>query len=313
MPDAKRASQALEDLLAIEQGERQLAIKWAFQNLVKQGDAVVPEIVALLKTDRDQDYGGRFSSAGNVVTSYPRLRTVLIDALRQIGSPAAKDGLLEAIRGSSDLLDHRDVLLLYRTTADEKIVAGVSELIPGVLELVEHSGRDRNPSLVYEVRRWIGRHRPPGSADTLGRLSLSLLRADGMDYGTFGTLLDISPDKAFQVAARLHKEEGGDLRGITISLRTPPGARHLSQVASFYETVFSRLELDEDARIQLYVGAYTQLCDSIESKEERAADGRVLLEFLLRRQREETSQTVRMRLKWSIDHLKKQIAECEKR
>ncbi len=312
-PDAKRASQALQDLLAIEQGERQLAIKWALENLVKQGDAVVPEIVALLKTDRDQDYGGRFSSAGNVVTSYPRLRTVLIDALRQIGSPAATEGLLEAIRGSSDLLDHRDVLLLYGTTADEKIVAGVSELIPGVLELVEHSGRDRNPSLVYEVRRWIGRHRPPGSADTLGRLSLSLLRADGMDYGTFGTLLDTSPDKAFQVAARLHKEEGGDLRRITISLRTPPGARHLSQVASFYETVFSRLELDEDARIQLYVGAYVQLCDSIESKEERAADGRVLLEFLLRRQREETSEAARARLKYTIDHLKKQIEERETR
>jgi hypothetical protein len=146
----------------------------------------------------------------------------------------------------------------------------------------------------------------------LGRLSLSLLRADGIDYGTFGTLLDISPDKAFQVAARLHKEEGGDLRGITISLRTPPGARRLSQVAEFYEAMFSRLELDGDARIELYAGAYTRLCDSIESKEERAADGRVLLEILLRRQREETSEAARARLKYTIYHLKRQIEECEK-
>jgi hypothetical protein len=308
---ASRARQALDRLLAIEEGERHLAIKWAFENLVKQGDVVVPEIVALLKTDRDQSYGGGYSLAGNVMTAYPRLRTVLIDVLRQIGSPAAKDGLLDAIRGSNDLLDHRDMLLLYGTTADERMVAGVSELIPKVLDLAE--GSTRNASLVHQVTTWIGKHKPPGSADALGRLALDLLRADGIDYGTFGQLLDISPDKALQVASELHKEKGGALWGITVSLRTPPGGRRLSQVASFYEAMFSRLELDDDARVALYVGMPAQLCDSIESREEQAADGRVLVEFLLRRQREETSGAAQARLKYAIDNLRKQIAEREKR
>jgi RNA polymerase sigma-70 factor (ECF subfamily) len=307
--DPQRARQALEGLLAIEEGERQLAIKWAFENLVKQGDAVVPEIVALLKTDRDRDYGGRFASAGNMVTSYPRLRTVLIDVLRQIGSPLAKDGLLEAIRGSNDPLDHKDMFLLYYTTADEKMVTGISELMPKVLELVE---RDRDPSFTHYVNTWIGKHNPPGGADMLGRLTLTLLREGGIDYGAFRTLLDISPDKALQVAERLHKENETALGQVASSLMAP--GRRLSQVASFYEAVFSRLELDDDARVTLYsrAGGW-RLCASIKSKEERAADGRVALEFLLRRQREEASDAIRARLKYPIDNLKKQIVECEKR
>ena len=306
---ASNARRALEDLLAIEHGERQVAINSAFEHLVRQGDAIVPEIVALLKTDRDLDYGGRFASAGNVVTSYPRLRTVLIDVLRQIGSPLAKDGLLEAMRGSNDPLDHKDMFLLYYTTADETMVAGVSELMPKVLELAE---KGRDPSFVHYVSTWIGKHNPPGGADVLGRLALTLLRGDGTDYGAFRTLLDVSLDRALQVAERMHEEGGTGLARIAQSL-LGPGPR-LSKVASFYEAMFSRLKLDDDDRLILYsrAGGW-RLCASITSKEERAADGRVALEFLLRRHREETSDTARARLRYPIDNLKKQIAECEKR
>jgi len=197
----------------------------------------------------------------------------------------------------------------HANVTNDKMVAGVSELMPKVLELVE---RDRDPSFVHYVSMWIGKHNPPGAADVLGRLALTLLRGGGTAYGAFRTLLDVSPDRALQVAERLHEEGETGLTRIAQSL-LGPGPR-LSQVASFYEAMFSRLKLDDDARVILYsrAGGW-RLRASIKSKEERAADGRVALEFLLRRQREETSDTARARLQYPIDNLKKQIAECEKR
>ncbi|MHC4732610.1 MAG: RNA polymerase sigma factor, partial [Planctomycetota bacterium] len=169
---AARAREILDQLLAIEQGERQLAIKKAFEELSACGDSIVPDILALLQAGRDQDYGGALSFAGNMVRGYPRLRTVLIDVLRQVGTPQAKDGLLAVLRGSDDLLDYRDVLLLYGTTADERLVTEVSELIPKMLRSAEQAGGDQARTLDMYVTRWIGKHNPAGSADLLAKLAL---------------------------------------------------------------------------------------------------------------------------------------------
>ncbi|MHC4933207.1 MAG: RNA polymerase sigma factor [Planctomycetota bacterium] len=290
-------AKTLETLLAIKQGERQLAIKQAYEELVMQGNAVVPEIVALLKSGKDQDYGGGFSIGGNVVRGYPRLRTVLMDVLRQIGTSEAKEGLLGAIKDSDDLLDYRDLLLLYGATTDEQMLAGVWGMVPKIFRMSEEVGGDQALSIDTYATRWIGKHRPPGSADLLEQVAVKRLGAGGSDHGAMGILLSISPERAFRVVQQLHKadEDGRTVSRVAFSLRSANANPRLAQLTEFYE-------------LALY-----GLCRTIESKEEQAADGKVLLEFLLRRQREETSEGGQMRLKYSIERLKKQIAECEKR
>jgi hypothetical protein len=314
-PARSQGDRTLAGLVAITQGERQLAVKDAVAELARRGDAVVPEIVALLKSGRDQDYGGGFSFGGNMFTGgYPRLRTVLIDALRQIGSPAAKAGLLEALAGSEDALDYRDLLLMYGRSRDEQMVNGISAMIPGVLQLMKAGGGEDAALLDRYVTGWIGRHNPEGTEDLLEDLVLESLRVGKSDGGAFAVLLDSSPERAFRLAEQMRSkdDDGQSFRRVAGAMRGSHGDVSLASIAKYCELVFAKLDPGVSERAIFYSSLPYRLDRSIKSASARAADGRVLLEFLQRRQREETSESARVRLKYALDRLEKKIAECEK-
>ncbi|MHC4136354.1 MAG: RNA polymerase sigma factor [Planctomycetota bacterium] len=303
---------ALENLLGIQQGERQLAIRKALEELTELGDQVVPDVVALLKSGRDHDYGGGFSFGGNTVRGYPRLRTVLIDVLRQIGTPAAQRGVLEALHGSKDFSDYRDLLMLYRTTNEEIMVRGISGMIPDLLrEVTRRGGEDAGYLVMDGATSWIRKRELRDTTDLLEDVVRENLVAGKMDQGAFGVLVEFSPERAFRLAQQLHETDAG--RGVSrlaTSLRRGRDAA-LAPVARFGELVFAQLELNEGTRGSFYMALPTSLCRSIKSSEARAADGKVMLEFLSKRLREETGSFPRTVLTDMISRLEKAIDKCE--
>lgn len=312
-PAAARKDEVLAKLLAITQAERQLAVREAFQELWKCGDAAVPDIVALLKSGRDQDYGGGFSFGGNMFTGgYPRLRTVLIDALRQIGTPAAKEGLLDALRDSDDLYDYRDLLLLYGSTADEQMVKGISAMVPAMLAKMREGGEGADRLDRY-VSGWIGKHGTAGTDDLLEDLAREALQEGKPDRGAFAALIDSAPDRAFALVSQQAGDAPKALRQVVMSIRMSRTGVSLANVARFTELVLAKMDPDETTRMSLYMSVPTRLDRSIKEPAERAADGRVLLELLERQLRTEEGTAARRALDRTVERLRTAIASCEKR
>jgi hypothetical protein len=300
---ARRKEDALAVLLGITQGERQLAIEDSFQELASFGNDVVPEIVALLKSGRDRDYGGGFSFGGNKMRGYPRLRTVLIDILRQIGTPEAQAGLLDALRGSEDPLDYRDLLLLYRNTTDETMVRGISGMIPGILRDL---GQTDNVSLADGAIWWVRRHDLRGTTDLLEEIARASLATGRHDPGAFAALVEFAPERAFALVREQHAKQGDRaLYGGTVA---PRGDPPLAQVARYTELLLS-LELSEQSRAMIYAWLPATPCPRIVAKEARDADARVLLDFLRKRLGEETGDLPRRFLTEHITALEHALAD----
>jgi hypothetical protein len=299
--------EALQALLAITQGERQIAIEDSLEELSTLGNDVVPDIVARLKSGRDQDWGGGFSFGGNKMQGYPRLRTLMIDVLRQIGTPEAQEGLLDVLRGSEDPLDYRDVLLLYGTTTDERMVRGISALVPDAMRLAK--GQERGLTMDY-VNQWISRHGLKETTDSLVEIAReSFTSGAAWDGGTFGTLIALAPERAFDLTRELREKNGDSavLRAVT-SVSNARSQAPLAQVARYYELVLS-LEPTESTRIALYAWLPSRPCRNIEAKDARVADAKVLVDFLAKRLRDETSPKAKEFLAQRIALLEKEIKE----
>jgi len=288
-PPARHAEDALAVLLGIKQGERQLAIEESLKELTALGNDVVPQIVALLKSGEDQDYGGGFSFGGNKMRGYPRLRTVLIDVLRQIGTPEAQRGLLEGLRGTDDPLDYRDVLLLYGSTNDEIMVKGIAAMMPDILRAARSAG-DEGTFLLDSTTSWILRHEMKETTAALEEIARDNLAASRPDRGAFPALVAFSPERAFALVREQYANQGETvIRTASPGLRAARADVPLAQVARFSELILS-LELTEVTRGMFYMSLPDRLCSSIESADARKADGRVLLEFYRKRLAVETSE-----------------------
>lgn len=288
-PPARTKEAALQDLLAITQGERQLAIEDLLKELSALGNDAVPEIVAILRSGRDQDYGGGFSFGGGKMQGYPRLRTVLIDILRQVGTPEAQEGLISALRGTKDVQDYRDLLLLYSGTTDEIMVKGISAMIPDLLRN-EHARSDGNALVMDRAAGWIRRHELRHTTDLVEEIARENLSSRRIDHGTFATLIEFSPERAFALTREQHEKEGDRaFLGVLSSLGFGRRDISLAQVARYNELLLT-LEPKASARLTIYRMMPSRLCERIEPKDARIADGKVLLEFLSKRLREETDE-----------------------
>ncbi|HEX5136791.1 MAG TPA: hypothetical protein VFY93_07465 [Planctomycetota bacterium] len=307
-PPARTREAALQDLLAITQGERQLAIEDLFKELSALGNDAVPDIVAILKSGRDQDYGGGFSIGGGKVQGYPRLRTVLIDVLRQIGTPEAQQGLVTALRGTEDVRDYRDLLLLYSRTTDEIMVKGISAMIPDLLRN-EQAKSEEHAYVMGYATEWIRRHGMKDTTDLLEGIARENLSSGRVDRGTFATLIEFSPERAFALTREQYAKEG-DRAFLKAASSMNMGRRDLSlaQVARYTELLLS-LEPSASTRMTIYGMTPSRLCEKIDSKEARVADGRVLLEFLRKRLREETDEVPKRVLADHITQLEQALQQ----
>ncbi|MBN2491579.1 MAG: hypothetical protein JXQ29_12085, partial [Planctomycetes bacterium] len=311
-------AELLARVRGLEHGEQQLAILQALADLVALGDAVVPDLVDLLSSGFDRDYGGGFSMGGNKMNSYPRLRTMLIDALRQIGTDAAKEGLLRALGSSGSLTDYRDLLMLFKSTTDEGMIRGISARLPDLfakleeadLKVLEREAR----SLDWQLAAWLQGHPSPQVVEMVAGL-LERGKIDSRSFGAelLGVLVDSAPERAFAALVKLATASGGE-SAIRETVH-PMAFRNtkLARAAQFLELVLGRMNPSTELRMHLYANLPLGLCRAIEDPGARAADGRQLLELLTRQLAVETDPKARARLQWGADRLKKEIERVEGR
>lgn len=294
--------EALATVLAIEQGGRQLAIKDSFLELVALGNDVVPEIVALLKSGRDQDWGGAFSLSGNVVGGYPRLRTLLIDVLRQIGTPEAHQGLLDGLRGSEDATDYRDLFMLFRTTTDATMVNGMNAMLAAAVRELKGEDPKKAFMVAYGVADWIQRHEFEGRTDLVEEMARIGFEPGRMDRTSFALLVSLSPERASDLTREVREKRGED--GVYAVASALGMAEDLprARLARYVDILFAS-GLSENERLAFYARLPSTPCESIQPASARVADAQALLDFLRRRLAEETTEIARQRLAHAIERL----------
>lgn len=305
-PPTRSNKEAVDALLAITQGERQVAIADSFRELVSMGDDIVPEIVALLKSGRDLDWGGGFSFSGNMVRGYPRLRTLLIDVLRQIGTPAALTGLLDGLHGTEDPTDFRDLYLLFRTTTDHIMVEGISAMTPFAVHRLKDADEKQAYLLSRGVTDWIQQHEVPNKIDLVEELARLGAGGNRLDRASFPLLVALSPERAFALTQEIREKQGDTglrtmIGGLTTAQDTPR-----AQIVRYSEMLLAA-GLDERQRFSLYTSLPSGACAGIKDPAARDADTRKLLEFLRGRLSEETTEYVRVTLTRGIGSLESSL------
>lgn len=130
-----------------------------------------------------------------------------------------------------------------------------------------------------------------------------------IDRGTFATLIEFSPERAFALVRELHAKEG-DRALLKAAGSASIGRRDLSlaQVARYTDLLLS-LEPSPGTRMSVYSMMPMRLCERIEPKDARIADGRVLLEFLRKRLRDESEETSKRVLTDNITQLEQALQQ----
>ena len=289
---AERAAKALAELQSITDGSRTIAIADAVAALVRAGEASVPGIASLLDSGLDRDYGGRMPMQGNAVTSYPSLRMALFDALRQIGSPAARQAVAEELARSDRLADFQAVSLFWRygtELKDPALVAAFSALASTLARKVADEGLETTvcdaDTPVFSVLYWLTMHPSPDDAPAVERIVLRGHPKSGWGARVFETafrtLAQLAPEKAVQATQSLRLDPWE-----TVQLSSYLAGPRANQVR-YYDALFAQTSIDARAREQLY-SRMPRPDDRIKDAAQRAADIQPIVAFLESRVAAET-------------------------
>lgn len=306
-----RKVEVLERLKSIEHGERQVAVHELVRDLAEIGDPVVADLVDLLRSGYERDWGGGFSTGGNAVKSYGRLRMALIDALRQIGTEESKAGLLSVVGESEDLTDFRDLLLMYGSTRDPVMIEGISALVPGILERIAKEGvarcEQRYVMLIDLLIRWIRRHDMAHVAKPVAAI-VERSSAEGYNENRlFGLVVELAPERAAAIAAARFEAHPGRASGYRLADFGDRGQIPLQQVTRYFELLFIALDLDASQRGSLYLAIQPFLCGRIQDVDARIRDARVLLGWMEARRELESADNAMRNLDRAIKGLESAI------
>lgn len=298
-PSAKALLAQLEGISR----ERQIAIAQVLSRLVELGPEAVPDIAAALRAGDDRSYGGGYSNNGSIFTRYPRMRTVLMDALRQIGTQQAKEALLSAVEGTA-VVDMRDLMLLYQGSDDPTMAAGISQRVPDLLRELQRIGLDAARksaiSIVRTVASWIDQHDILGVTDSVAALAASNTKYRASEF--YACLVKLAPEKAVQVFVS-GKQAGKKFPFQVFSemrWRVP-----MAQLATFLSGLLLQANLTNTERYYVFMEVPTSLPENA-SAADRA--GAVQLLTLLRAQvASEKRAEIKRRLQSAIDGLSKSL------
>jgi hypothetical protein len=311
------ARKVLEDLKAITDGNRTMAVQDALTELVRVGDPAVPDIVALLESGLEREYGGRFAVEGNAVASYPGLRMVLLDALRQIGTKTATDGMAQALSRSEHIADFRVVLLCRRPDADvtdPSLVAALSSTASRMLRKIAAEGIDLSAdapdNAASSVLWWIMTHPSQADVPAVEELVLHGRPKSAWGYHVFevayGTLAQLAPEKAVQATQTLHFSAGETLN-LSGYL---PGLTPAGQVR-YYEALLTRPDFEAHLRSELY-SRLQYFSDTGKDPARRAAEVQPIVRFLEARAAAETDASARSAAEQALAQLRAAIERALK-
>jgi hypothetical protein len=299
----------------LERGQR-LAIEEFLRELTRTGDGAVSGILSRLRAGDLRNWGGGIARRGTVIQGYPGQRLILMDALRQIGTPTAKKGLLNLCRESGRLDDCVSLFVLYGSSRDSEMIQDISNLIPGFLATLKRSelGDDDEIGMaIGEMGNWLRKHGATGLDDPLLDLVARAFRGGAL--GAIETLLqplvDSCPERLAELMRSLHSENPK-------AQLFPLYAGHLwsgvprAQSVRVYEILLKDDDLDAMIRRELYAATDTSACRAIESAEGRLEDLGVLRAFLSRRMALETDEGAREELEGVYKRLLKAIERGKK-
>lgn len=316
--DEGRVRLLLDELKAVTDGRRFVAVEDTRTDLIRLGDAAVPDVLALLDSGFEQDWGGRFETRGLHVDGYPGVRMVLLDVLRQIGTPASKKAFVEALARSGDARDLW-ALKLYWGTKDTALVDAVAEVAPQLLRLVAKTGlaaavRDAPDSPVHNLLYWLYMH--PTPENLAGPLEEIVLGGrpkgrwnEGAFESMFNLLVRVAPEKAAEHAISLQARDPAKRELVALS-----GKLHASNTvrARYFTAVFAS-GVEPDVRLAIYEEMRPGLWRDDWSREAgdpaaQVVDARAFLDLLERRLDSETDPKLRKPLERAIAQLRAQMA-----
>jgi RNA polymerase sigma factor (sigma-70 family) len=313
----ERGRQILAELQANRDGVRVAAIRESVQELVRIGDPVVPEIAAILDSGLDTRYRDDRPLMQHL-HGYIGVRMVLNQALREIGTPAARTALFESARKSGRPSDFRDLIYDSESTTDSSIVEGISALVPDMLRsLAKHPivGWDGDAiDLCWSVSAWIDKHSPPGVAEPLEDAlrhapSDSENGINGYD-GLFRVLLELAPERAAGVM--LDFLHANAKPGFLWSLSNGSRSASLTALARYYGVVLARQDLSRDQRAVVCRDMPDGPCPKFKDVVKRAEDAKPFVAFLEGAASRETDVDIRAQMNTKLAELKKSIGEAQK-
>jgi len=324
--DAKVSAEArvrsiVQKLEAMDSGADQWSIHEAIGDLVGLHDAAVPELTAVLESGRDKHW--KLDPSTRSGRYYTRLRTVLMDTLRQMKSPAATAGLLKGVSRAPSLEDCADLVVLCGAYDDPELAKGISALVPGALRTIGEIGLEeshrRVPALAILLVGWIRRHSLSDSQEGIERILIRCRseqdREGGWDsYQRFYDLLaEYSVERAVEVTCRLREGRPSDrfIAEMASGLgRSLPRAR----LARYYELLLERLSVSSLTRRYLYYGMPTSLfeADGKWTPKEAVEDATKLETFLEKRRATETETELKTALEYTLGSLRKSIEKAAK-
>jgi len=267
--------------------------------VLDHGEAIVPEIVALLARGTDRDYGHELETRGKLVESYPRLRTALFDALRLIDTEETRRELLVAIPRAASLADYRDLLRLFADTDDQAIAAAITRMVPKALRTLSQVGIANAEQyvgpLVPSLTQWIRKHRLGNTVTLIEQLAQQSPPASDAYQRMLGLLIELEPERAAQVAGIVRSGNPDDRSYSRFALRFDGREVPLAQIVKFYDRVLRDVDLDLVARRDLY--------RSMPSGKGSGDDVQKLIELLARRAAIESDPATQRLLEAKIEAL----------
>lgn len=291
-------------------------IEKSFRDLVLLGDPAVPGIAALLDSGIERHYhlqDGFAMCSGEIV--HTSLRTTLLDALWQIGTPSARKAALDSAGRSGRLADLRTILSILGGSADPVVVEQIAALVPPALRRIAAIGGAKADEEAAMLSMWLVPWiRSHASAEIAGLLAEVIRGATpgphgwGRSEGEYFLLLaDLDPAKAAEALLALHRkaaELGSGASTVSFFCFQIRGRLRPAALKTFLDRMLSEGTLGASDRGQLYAlapqGVYQGLRDSAGGSEE----WKDLVALLESREAVETDTQAGLPLKRALDELR---------
>ncbi|MHC5080496.1 MAG: hypothetical protein ACYTHN_15905 [Planctomycetota bacterium] len=244
-----------QSLAEITEPGREMLIKKKMGELIDFGDQIIPLVEAFLAQNVDYKYGG-FSSGGSYFKSHPSLRSVMIDLLCQVGSPRAKEIVLEIFANPKNVHDLDAIFVLCSNTNDPVMKEGFIQRIPELFACLQRNSVEdfKYSRFGHFFTPFMSRLEIERDKKFIGSLS-RLVESGGVNSERFKHLFPLliqsSPDAAFEVLSRKKEDlERGEWRFHEIMGYGRSAT--LARTFQFTKRCFDSLDLDEKERGDLY-------------------------------------------------------------
>jgi hypothetical protein len=257
----KAVREAVRRFLDIRRSSPKGALTRAFEDLLNFGDQAVPFLAEVLRSGTDVDFGRGGGDSGSILKSHATLRSRIIDALYQIGTPEAKKAILQALADPKSIAEMKVAIFLFGESKNPMMKQGTAAMLPVLMDRLGLDGPDAIPvaiwgydSLFCSAAKNTGLTQ---DGEFMLRIAESVKRGDPKYpfVGSFlGLLVEDSPESAWRILNEsIRRNERRNLTwvvsriGSTILRNCRP-----EKFIEFIKVAFADSEVQGDVRSTIY-------------------------------------------------------------